>query len=72
MRCTHDDCFTCPYPDCVMDSTPRGSARKRSKLSPTERKIRKSIANKKYYEKNQSRFQALHREYYRKKKEAGE
>lgn len=55
-----------------MDSTPRGSARKRPKLSPTERKIRKSIANKKYYEKNQSRFQALHREYYRKKKEVGE
>ena len=19
MKCEHDDCFTCPYPDCVLD-----------------------------------------------------
>ena len=18
MKCTHDDCFTCPYPDCII------------------------------------------------------
>lgn len=22
MKCKHDDCFTCPYPDCINDYTP--------------------------------------------------
>lgn len=68
MECTHKDCFTCPYSDCIMDIAPGKAARKRGKLSAEEKKIRKAEANKKYYAKNQSRYQQLHRDYYRKKK----
>lgn len=23
MKCEHDDCFTCPYPDCIKGEEPR-------------------------------------------------
>jgi hypothetical protein len=51
-----------------MDIAPGKAARKRGKLSAEEKKIRKAETNKKYYAKNQSRYQQLHRDYYRKKK----
>lgn len=70
MKCTHNDCFSCPYQDCISDVAPKGSSGKRKKLTPSEAKINRQKTNKKYYAKNHPRISQLHREYYRKKKES--
>lgn len=68
-RCKHNDCFTCPYDDCISDIAPKGTTSKRRNLSPDEKKIRKAQTNKKYYDKNRTRISELHRDYYRRRKE---
>lgn len=68
MKCTHNDCFTCPYDDCICDLAPKGTTGKRKKLTQEEAKARRAQYNKKYYDKNRSKYQQLHRDYYRKKK----
>ena len=69
MKCTHNDCFSCPYDDCISDVAPKGSGGKRKKLSPQEVKMHRQETNKKYYSKNQTKYSQIHREYYRKRKE---
>ena len=69
IKCKHDDCFTCPYPDCISDIAPKGTRKKRQKLTKEEAKRRKSEYNKKYYRKNDARISELHRKYYKDKKE---
>ena len=44
MKCNHDDCLTCPYPECLKDN-PKGNT--------TEAKRR---YNKKHYESHKERF----------------
>lgn len=29
MKCGHDDCFSCPFPDCILSSTPRSGRERR-------------------------------------------
>lgn len=68
MKCRHNDCFTCPYPDCISDKVKKGDKKSRGKLSPEELKIHKQEANKKYYNKNRAQISEWKREYYKKKK----
>ena len=44
MRCEHDDCLTCPYPECVKD-------RVIGRTSEAKRRY-----NTAYYERNKARF----------------
>ena len=37
MSCTHKDCFTCPYEDCIDDSEPRKLRKKALKQDATEK-----------------------------------
>lgn len=69
-KCTHDDCFTCPYPDCIesqQNIIRKGNPRKRTKYKdlPEERKEAMRQASKANYYKNQERRKAYMREYYR-------
>ena len=61
MECTHNDCFTCPYEDCISDVEvePDRKKRGRKKLPPEERLRRKHLRHQKYYE--------THKEIWRKK-----
>lgn len=73
IKCKHDDCFTCPYPDCIAEKAAREEkSRNRRKLTPDEIKRRKREINKKYYSKNRDRISELHRDYYKKKKKSRE
>lgn len=67
-RCRHDDCFTCPYPDCIYEKAKKGDKKSREKLSPDELKRHKKEANAKYYNKNRARISEWKREYYKQKK----
>ena len=42
MKCNHNDCFTCPYPDCVLDA-------RDACYSPE--KIRERIQKRKEYQR---------------------
>lgn len=53
-RCNHDDCFTCPYPDCVKDQ-------------PKAEKDRKDY-QKKYYEEHKAEILEKYEKLYKEKK----
>lgn len=44
MRCTHNNCYTCPYEDCISDVEvePERKKRGRKKLTVEEREQRKA------------------------------
>ena len=67
-RCNHNDCFSCPYDDCISDTSPKGSVSKRKKLSKDEAKLRRKENNKRYYYKNREKISELHRKYYQEQK----
>lgn len=52
MSCLHDDCFTCPYPDCISKTEPKKRKCGRKKFPPEERMKRRRLRNKVYYEKH--------------------
>ena len=56
MKCEHNDCFTCPYPDCISQEDPEERARKRGRkpLSPEERKRRRQSYNLAYRTKHKA------------------
>ena len=66
--CGHDNCFTCPYADCISDKEPQKRKAGRKKKDPEERKRRQNIAHKKYYEANRERIKKYNHDYYMKRK----
>ena len=68
VKCKHNDCFTCPYPDCICDKVKKGDKKKPKKLTPDELKRHRSETNRKYYSKNTSWISEYKREQYKKKK----
>ena len=49
MTCTHNDCFTCPYEDCIKTVEVGTDAKRgRKPLDPEERKKRRRAYNAKY------------------------
>ena len=54
MICTHEDCFSCPYPDCVVNDEKERKAppkkRGRKPMDPEEKRKKRSAYGKKYYE----------------------
>lgn len=65
----HDDCFTCPYKDCISERDP-GSRKTpgRKKLSPEEKKARKAAYMREYQKKNRERIAQAEKERYHRKK----
>ena len=71
-RCMHDNCFTCPYPDCISNREPPGSPfgkTERIKLSPEERKMRKRERQRRYDKLHKTERAAKAREAYKRKRE---
>lgn len=69
MKCGHDDCFTCPYLDCILDDN------KRPKKIPPKVKGRKrteeekKAIHQKWVDEHKEYLREYHREYKRKHKE---
>ncbi len=51
MKCEHNDCFTCPYKDCIssVEVEPERKKRGRKKLPPEERQRRRRARSLEYY-----------------------
>lgn len=72
-KCMHDDCFTCPYPDCISNTEPVKHKPGRKKLSPEEKASRKREQHHQWYERNRARILEENKEkYYRRKSEKKE
>ena len=68
-KCNHDNCFTCPYPDCIVDGEiKKNRVKRRRKLPAEEAKRRRAENNKRYYEKNRAKYSELHRQNYQRRK----
>ncbi len=67
MKCTHDNCMTCPYPDCISSEGPAGEKRKpgRKKIDPIVKKENERRRRQDYYLQNKDRIQAYSHDYYR-------
>lgn len=64
MICTHDNCFTCPYSDCISDVEvePDRKKRGRKKLPLEEKKKRIAARNHDYYMKHRADFEKAYKE----------
>lgn len=70
MSCLHDDCFTCPYPDCVSAKGPY-----KSKAIPVDlerQRKSKSEYDKKYYQAHREKKLADSKRRYEERKKAKE
>lgn len=63
MRCTHDDCFTCPYPDCIAGAK---TVLKQHKVEKNKKKLYKSEYDRRRYQKNKETILA---KYHKRKNE---
>ena len=71
MKCEHDNCLTCPYPDCISDKGPFQQPKKkpgRKKLDPEERRKNKKRYqqeyNHNYYKKHRQKQLNTCKQYY--------
>ena len=72
MKCTHTDCATCPYPDCISATGPANEAKKK----PGRKKLPKAIIqqhrraySRQYYLEHKEEFSAYYKEYNKKNAE---
>lgn len=64
MKCRHDDCFTCPYPDCVIGA--RDAVVDPEKLK--ERREKRREYDRRYYQEHKKELSAMrHKAYLRRK-----
>lgn len=69
MKCTHDDCSTCPYPDCIkiQEHAERDRERQKTYYKNNRLKVLKRI--KKYQMKNKAKIKAYQKAYREKNKD---
>lgn len=56
MKCEHDDCFTCPYPDCVMGVNEVCYDQKKI----AERRAKRKEYQRQYYLRKKARKEKAH------------
>ena len=72
MKCEHDNCLTCPYPDCISDVGPINRVRKkpgRKRMDPEEKKRRAKIYQAEYYKSHIPQHRLSTQKYYKKKRD---
>lgn len=70
MICEHNDCFTCPYPECIGEKAP-GKKKKpgRKKMDPEEVKKHRLAYQRKYYQEHKEKYKEYMISYYYEHKE---
>lgn len=73
-KCGCEDCFNCPYADCILnyddiEVEPIRGKRGRKKLPPEEKKARARERERRRYYSNLEYYRMLNREKYYRKKE---
>lgn len=80
MKCTHNDCLTCPYPDCIYEKevTVTGKPKRTHERSEywakyyeaNKERIKKRMLDR--YYANKERYSAQKKEAYKRKKQVAE
>jgi len=65
MRCNHNDCFTCPYPDCIADAP---AVSERARLTEEERILHRRANQKRWYDNHKEERKAYQRKKYLERK----
>jgi hypothetical protein len=72
MACEHDDCFTCPYKDCIKNTEPKVDKVKkkpgRKKKNPEEVRQHRLEWQRKYNAEHKDKIYAYMKEYYKEHK----
>ena len=72
MACEHDDCFTCPYKDCINKAEPKIEKVKkkpgRKKMNPEVVKQHRLEYQRKYNKEHKEKIYAYMKEYYKEHK----
>ena len=67
--CMHDDCFTCPYPDCISSRDPKSKKGGRKTVSEEEKQRRRRASWDRYHDRHKEEINERRRKAYHKKKE---
>ena len=68
MKCEHDNCLTCPYPDCISAIGPAHKTKKkpgRKRIDPEEKKLHAKIYQQKYYQEHKEQHKLSTQKYYK-------
>lgn len=72
MICEHDDCYTCPYADCIVTDEKEMHRQKKKRgrkpMDPEEKRKKKRAYCKEYYKKHKEHFKDYMNNYYREHK----
>ena len=68
VKCTHNDCFTCPYKDCISDKDPVKKKRGRPPIPLEEKRKHRRERQRKYISKHREEINEKQRENYHKRK----
>jgi len=71
MKCKHKDCFTCPYPDCILNSVEAVKRDREERLKELKKEQKKSAEKErlhKWYIEHREEVLARKKEAYRAKK----
>lgn len=72
MACEHDDCMTCPYPDCISKTGPKNRVKKkpgRKKMDPEEVRKHRLAYQRRYYQEHKEKYKAYMLDYYKEHKQ---
>lgn len=69
MACLHDDCFSCPYPDCISKDEPKKKKPGRKKLPPEVVHQHRIEYQRRYNEEHREEIYAKMKAYYQEHKE---
>lgn len=73
MKCEHDDCFTCPYPDCISKKGNIDNTKKRKpgrkKLPPEVKRQNRIRQSQDYYNNHKEQRKIYQHDYYAKNQE---
>ena len=72
MICEHDDCYTCPYADCIASQESEVNKQKKKRgrkpMDPEEKRKKRSAYGKEYYKKHKEHLKDYMNNYYREHK----
>ena len=67
MSCQHNDCFTCPYKDCISEKDNSGEKKRpgRKKMNPEVVRQNRLRYQREYYQQHRDKLNEINKQYYR-------
>lgn len=69
MACEHDDCYTCPYPDCISKKEPEKKKPGRKRIDPALKRQHKLEYQRRYNKEHKEKINEFMKKYYQEHEE---